>query len=369
MSEILAEDLTRQHRLLASEIRAATEAVLASGEYAQGPALAAFEQQYARYCGARHCVGAANGTAAVHLAVAACGIGPGDEVITTAHTYVGTAFAVSYTGARPVFVDIDPASYNMDVSLVRRAITPRTKALLPVHMHGQPVDMDPLWQTARERGLWLIEDASQSHGARYKSRKVGSLGHIAAFDCYPHKNLGAYGDAACITTGDDELYQRVRTLGNMGLAANGLHHTIGYHQRLDDLQAAVLSVKLRYLDGWNRTRQGLAALYDELLAGLPVVTPQVSGFGTHVYYTYVIRTPQRDELRAHLAEQGIGSRVSYSVPVPVEPAYQSLGYCEEDFPVAARYSKEWLSLPMFPELTESEVSRVGAAIRAFFDAG
>jgi dTDP-4-amino-4,6-dideoxygalactose transaminase len=366
VTPVADHDLTRQHESVRDEVGAAIDRVLQSGVFSLGAAVEAFERQYADYCGAKHCLGVANGTAAVHLAVAACGIGPGDEVITTAHTYVGTGFAVSYTGATPVFVDIDPDSYNMDASLVEGMITPRSKAIVPVHMHGQPVDMDPLLEVAREHGLWVIEDASQSHGATYKGRKVGSLGHIAAFDCYPHKNLGAYGDAACITVNSDELHDQVRLLRNMGLSDDGHHRMVGFHQRLDDIQAAVLSVKLRYLNEWNRKRQQLAALYDRLLADLPLVTPQVSAFATHVYYTYVVRTPRRDDLKEHLAAQGIASRVSYHVPVPLEPAYQSLGYAARDVPIAARYSEEWLCLPMFPELTESEVRRVAAAIREFF---
>jgi dTDP-4-amino-4,6-dideoxygalactose transaminase len=235
-------------------------------------------------------------------------------------------------------------------------------------MHGQPVDMDPLLDLASQHDLWVIEDASQSHGATYKGRRVGSLGHIAAFDCYPHKNLGAYGDAACITTNSDELCERVQSLRNMGLSDDGRHRIVGFHERLDDLQAAVLTVKLRYLEEWNARRQQLAALYDELLGHLPLCTPQVSAFATHVYYTYVIRTTRRDELQEHLASQGIASRVSYAVPVPLEPAYEALGYSEQDIPVAARYSREWLCLPMFPELTEGEVRQVAAAIREFFGA-
>ncbi len=362
---IPAEDLTRQYHALEEEICTAVDRVFRSGEYALGSAVQVFEHEYADYCGVKHCVGVANGTAAVHLAVAACGIGPGDEVITTAHTYVGTAFAISYTGANPVFVDIDPSSYNIDTSLVRNVVTPRTKAVVPVHMHGQPVDMDPLLTVAREHQLWVIEDASQSHGALYKGRRVGSLGHIAAFDCYPHKNLGAFGDAACITTNDDELHERVKALRNMGLDRDGRHRALGFHQRLDEVQAAVLTVKLRYLDAWNRKRQRLAALYDELLGHLPLSTPQVSDFATHVYYTYVVRTPRRDELQQYLMAQDIGSRVSYAVPVPLEPAYASLGYAERDIPVAASYSREWLCLPMFPELTESEVRQVATAVHEF----
>jgi len=367
VAEIPEKDLDRQYCLVKDEIRAALDRALSIGEYAPGPAVAAFEREYSMYCGAKHCVGVANGTEAVHLAVAACGVGPGDEVITTAHTYVGTAFAVSYTGAIPVFVDIDPVSYNMDVSKVEKVITPYTRAIIPVHMHGQPVDMDPLLEIARRHSLWVIEDASQSHGATYKGRKVGSLGDIAAFDCHPHKNLGAYGDAACIMVNDDGLHDKVKTLHNMGVSSEGTHETIGFHQRLDAIQAAILSVKLRHLDEGNRKRQRCAAFYDELLANVPVITPSVSDFATHVYYNYTIRTPRRDDLRRHLAAHSIGSEISYRVPVPLEPAYGALGCRESDIPVAARYAEEYLCLPMFPELTEDEVQRVAAAIRDFFD--
>lgn len=366
MAEILAKELVKQYCLVKDEIRAALDRTLSIGEYASGPAVAAFEREYATYCGAKHCVGVANGTEAVHLAVAACGVGPGDEVITTAHTYVGTAFAVSYTGAMPVFVDLDPVSYNMDVSKVEEVITPRTRAIIPVHMHGRPVDMDPLVEIARRHSLWVIEDASQSHGATYKGRKVGSLGDIAAFDCHPHKNLGAYGDAACITMDDDGLHDKVKTLHNMGVSSEGTHETIGFHQRLDAIQAVILSVKLRHLDGWNRKRQRRAALYDELWADVPVITPGVSDFGTHVYYNYTIRTSRRDDLRRLLAAHSIDSEISYSVPVPLEAAYGALGYKESGIPVAARYAEEYLCLPMFPELTEDETRRVASAIRGFF---
>jgi len=351
-TEIPAEDLKRQYQLIKDEIHAVLEQVLSCGEYALGPFVESFEHQYAEYCGTKHCVGVANGTEAVHLAVAACGIGPGDEVITTAHTYVGTAFAISYVGATPVFVDIDPVSYNMDVSQVERAITPRTKAIIPVHMYGQMVDMDPLLEIARKYSLWLIEDASQSHGSAYKGCKAGSLGDIAAFDCYPYKNLGCYGDGACITVNDDSLYERVKMLRDMGRSDERGHEVIGFHQRMDALQAAILSVKLRYLDEWNRKRQQWAALYDELLADLPLVTPQVSAFSAHVYYRYPIRTPRRDELREYLAAHGIGTQTSYTVPVPLEPAYHFLGYEKSDIPIAANYAREFLCLPMFPELTE-----------------
>ena len=364
--EIPAEDLQRQYQLIQGEVRAAIDAVLPTGRYTLGPFLEAFEREFAAYCGARYCVGISNGTEALHLALAACGVGPGDEVITVANTYVATAFAVSYVGATPVFVDIDPVSYNIDVSKVEHAITPRTKAVIPVHLYGQPVDMDPLMELARQHKLRVIEDAAHSHGATYKGRRSGSLGDVGCFSFYPHKNLGAFGDGGCVTLSNDELYERIKVLRYMGQHVKHIHEVIGFQQRLDPLQAAILSVKLRHLDDNNRLRQRWAALYNELLQGLPLVTPKVSDFATHVYYMYTIRTPRRDELMAYLAAHGIGSQIIYGTPVPLQPAYALLGYKESDIPAAARYAHEYLSLPVFPELTEAEVRRVAATVRSFF---
>jgi len=365
---IPAEDLQRQYQLIKDEVRAAIDAVLPTGKYTLGPFLEVFEREFAAYCGTKHGVGISNGTEALHLALAACGIGPGDEVITAANTYVATAFAISYVGATPVFVDIDPVSYNMDMSKLKRAITLRTKAVIPVHLYGQPVDMDPLLEIARQHHLWVIEDAAHSHGSTYKGRKTGSLGDIGCFSFYPSKNLGCYGDGGCVTLSNDELYDRIKVLRYMGQHVKHIHELVGFQQRLDPIQAAILSVKLRHLDEWNRKRQQWAALYDELLANLPVVTPQVSDFGTHVYYMYTIRTPRRDELQEYLAARGIGTQVIYGTPVPMQPAYHFLGYKESDIPIAARYAREYLCLPVFPELTEQEVRRVAGTIREFFNA-
>ena len=363
---IPAEDLRRQYRHIQDEVRAAIDAVLPTGKYTLGPFLEAFEGEFGRYCGTRYCVGISNGTEALHLALAACGVGPGDEVITVANTYVATAFAISYVGARPVFVDIDPVSYNLDVALLERAITPRTKAVIPVHLYGQPVDMDPLREIAQKHHLWVIEDAAHSHGAMYKGRRTGSLGDIGCFSFYPSKNLGAYGDGGAITLGNETLHDRIRTLRYMGQHVKHTHEIVGFQQRLDPLQAAILSVKLRHLDEWNRLRQRWASLYDRLLVGLPVVTPGVSSSGTHVYYMYTIRTPRRDALMEYLAGQGIGSQVIYGTPVPMQPAYRSLGYRDSDIPVAAQYAKEYLCLPMFPELTDGQVGEVCEVVRGFY---
>jgi len=366
--EIPAEDLKRQYQLIKDEIRTALDQVLPTGKYTLGPFLEAFEREFANYCGTKYCVGISNGTEALHLALVACGVGAGDEVITVANTYIATAFAISYVGATPVFVDIDPDTYNMDVSKVEQAITSRTRAIIPVHLYGQPVDMDPLLEIARRHDLWVIEDAAHSHGATYKGRKTGSLGDIGCFSFYPAKNLGCYGDGGGITLSDDELYDKVKVLRYMGQHVKHVHEIIGFQQRLDPIQAAILSVKLRHLDEWNRKRQQWAALYDELLADLPVVTPKVADFATHVYYMYTIRTQRRDELKEYLAAHGIGTQIIYATPVPMQPAYRFLGYKDSDIPIAARYAKEYLCLPMFPELTEQEVRRVAATIREFFSA-
>jgi len=366
--EVPAEDLQRQYQLIKDEIRAALDQVLPTGKYTLGPFVEAFEREFADYCGTKHCVGISNGTEALHLALAACGVGAGDEVITVANTYIATAFAVSYVGATPVFVDIDPVSYNMDVSKVEQAITPRIKAIIPVHLYGQPVDMDPLVEIARQHHLRIIEDAAHSHGSTYKGRKTGSLGDIGCFSFYPHKNLGCFGDGGCVTLNDDELYDKVKVLRYMGQHVKHTHEIIGFQQRLDSVQAAILSVKLRHLDEWNHKRQRWAALYDELLADLPLVTPKVSDFATHVYYMYTILTPRRDELKEYLAAHDIGTQIIYGTPVPMQPAYHSLGYKESDMPIAVRYAKEYLCLPVFPELTEQEVRRVAATVREFFGA-
>ena len=364
---IPAADLKRQYQSLKDEIRAALDQVLASGKYTLGPFLEAFEHEFAAYCGTKHCVGIANGTEPLHLALAACGVGAGDEVITTPYTYVATAFAVSYVSATPVFVDIEPVSCNIDVSRLEQAITPHTKAVIPVHLFGQPVDMDPLLHLARKHNLWVIEDAAHSHGSTYKGSKTGSLGDIGCFSFYPHKNLGCCGDGGCVTLNDEELCDRIRVLRYMGQHVKHTHEIIGFQQRLDPMQAAILSVKLRYLDEWNHKRQQRAAHYDELLAGLPVTTPKVSDFATHVYYTYAIRTPARDQLKEYLAAHGIGTQVMHGgMPVPMQPAYRFLGYSANEIPIACQYGKELLRLPIFPELTEEELRRVAGTIHRFF---
>ncbi len=363
---IPVEDLTRQYQRLKDEVGVAIAEVLPTGRYTLGPTVSAFEDEFAAYCGVKHAVGISSGTAALHMALLACGVGPGDEVITVPNTYIATVFAISYCGATPIFVDVDPATFNIDVAQIERKITPRTKAILPVHMYGQIVDMDPLLEIARRHNLRVVEDAAHAHGALYKGRRAGSIGDVGCFSFYPGKVMGCYGDGGAVTVNDDELYDRVRVLRYMGQHEKYLHEVIGFQQRLCELQAAVLRVKLRHLETFIEERRRWARLYDQLLAGLPVVTPQVRGDVRHVYYVYTIRTPRREELIAHLASRGIGSFPMYPLEVPYQPAYAHLGHHTGDFPVADGQVSEILCLPMYPELTEAEVRQVAGAVGEFF---
>ncbi|MGQ9683239.1 MAG: DegT/DnrJ/EryC1/StrS family aminotransferase [Anaerolineae bacterium] len=363
---IPGEDITRQYQRIKDEVAVAIAEVLPTGKYVLGPNVLAFEQEFAAYCQTQYAVGISNGTEALHLALLACGVGPGDEVLTVPNTYIATVFAISYCGAKPVFVDVDPVTFNMDPAQVEAKITSRTKAILPVHMYGQCVDMDPLLEIARSRKLWVVEDAAHAHGALYKGRRAGSLGDIGCFSFYPGKVLGAYGDGGAVTTNDPGLYDRVKVLRYMGQHKKYLHEIIGYQQRLDELQAAILRVKLRHLETWIEERRRWAALYDELLAGTPVVRPQARGDVRHVYYVYTIRTPRREELIQFLADRGIGAWPMYPLEVPYQPAYAHLGHKMGDFPVADGHVSEILCLPMYPELTEDEVRKVAAAVREFF---
>lgn len=363
---IPSEDLTRQYREIAQEVRQAIDEVLPTGKYVLGPAVQAFEREWAEYCETRFSLGISNGTEALHLALLAAGVGPGDEVVTVCNTYVATAFAVTYLGATPVFVDVDPVTYNLSASAVEQALTPRTRAIIPVHMYGQAVDMDPIVALARSRGLTVIEDAAHSHGARYKGRRTGSLGDIGCFSFYPTKVLGCFGDGGAIATNREDLHSEVRRLRYMGQRVKHTHETLGYQQRLDELQAAILRVKLQHLDQWIAQRQRWAALYTGLLAGLPVTTPQIASYNTHSFYLYTVRAERRDAVMAHLTEQGIGTQIIYPTLVPFQDAYRTLGYREGQFPVAEAAAREILCLPMFPELTEQEVRTVADAIRAFY---
>jgi dTDP-4-amino-4,6-dideoxygalactose transaminase len=363
---IPAEDLTRQYQQIKWEIAAAIDRVLPSGKYTLGPIVEEFEKEFAKYCGVKHCISISNGTEALHLALKAWGIGTGDEVITQANTYAATAFAISYCGAKPVFVDIEPAFFNMDIGKIEALITNRTKAIIPVHLYGQPVDMDPLMIVAKKHGIKVLEDGAHAQGAYYKGRRTGSLGDAAAISFYPSKNLGAYGDAGCIVTNDSDFDHQVRVLRYMGQEVKHTHQIIGFQQRCDPIQAAILGVKLRYLDIWNEKRRHVARKYNELLSDLPIELPKEAEFAKHVYYMYTIRTEKRDALMDYLTAHGIGSQLIYATPVPMQPCYKELGYKDADIPIAAKYAKELLCLPVFPELSDEEIGIISNTIHQFF---
>lgn len=361
-------ELQRQWQEIGEETTEAILQVLPTGKYTLGPFLKQFEDEYAKYCDCTYGLGISSGTAALHLAMRAIDVGPGDEVITVANTYVATALAITYTGATPVFVDVDPQTYNMRADLVAARITPKTKAILPVHLYGQPVDMDPILELARSRGLFVVEDASHAHGAMYKGRKTGSLGDIGCFSLYPSKNMGAYGDGGVITTNNDELFGKLQVLRYVGQRVKFVHEVIGYQERLDELQAAALSVKLRYLDSWNDRRRKWAALYDEMLAQAPVVRPYAAPYAHHVYYSYAIlvKKEERDSLMSFLADRDVGSFAMYPTPVPFLDCYADLGYEPEQIPVAYEYADRVVNLPMFPHLQEAEVRTAAQAVVDFY---
>ena len=358
-------ELKTQYESMKQEIDEAIAEVLDSGWFVLGKNVEAFEAEFAEYIGARYAIGVGSGTEALHIALLACGVEPGDEVLTVPNTAVPTASAISFANARPAFVDIHPESYNMDPSKIEARITPKTKVLLPVHLYGQAADMDPILAIARQRGLKVVEDACQAHGTEYKGRKVGTLGDFGCFSFYPSKNLGAYGDGGMITTDDEVLADRCRLLRNYGQRVRYYHSIKGFNSRLDELQAAILRVKLRRLDAWNEARRQKAALYQQMLGDSGVVTPTEMGYGKHVYHLYVIRSRHRDDLQRFLAENGVGTVIHYPIPVHLQEAYQDLGYEPGEFPLAEACAKEILSLPMYPELTEESISKVAALMRQY----
>jgi dTDP-4-amino-4,6-dideoxygalactose transaminase len=358
-------DLETQNRSMWPEIQAALAPVLSEAQFILGPAVESFEANFAHYLGVRHCVGLNSGTSALHMALLACDIGPGDEVITTPATWISTAWAISYVQARPVFVDIDPVTYTLDADLVERAITPRTRAILPVHLYGQAADLEALSHLADKHGLELIEDAAQAHGAKYGGRCVGTFGRAGCFSFYPGKNLGAFGEGGCVVTNDPDIARRVRCLRDH--AQEGRHHhvAIGYNTRMEGMQAAVLDAKLPHLDGWNGARSRHSQRYHTLLADLPgLVLPKAPHPEAHVWHLFVVlsRGCHRDDLRSSLAERGIATGVHYPTPVPFQPAYAHLGHQPGDFPVAEDLMQNCLSLPLFPELTEEQIQYTVAVL-------
>ena len=363
---IPAEDVKRQYLLIEREVHEAINRVLPSGRYVLGPELVAFEQEFAAFCGTRYAIGVSNGTDALQLALTACEIGPGNEVITVPNTYIATVFAITYVGATPVFVDVEPGTYNLDPRLLEAAITQRTRAIIPVHMYGQPCEMEPILAIAREYGLRVIEDAAHAHGAYYRGSPAGSYGDIGCFSFYPTKTFGAFGDAGAIVTSDPELDAQLRQLRYMGQKVKHHHEIIGYQKRMDELQAAILRVKLPHLNEWIARRQAIAARYRELLSGTPLVLPYVALDRTHSYYLYTVLAPQREELQNYLAQQDIGNQIIYPFLVPDQPAYRDQVFRCGPIPVARALMGQVLSLPMFPELRDDEVERVAMAIHDFY---
>jgi dTDP-4-amino-4,6-dideoxygalactose transaminase len=355
-------DLTAQYDSLAAELEETSRRVLRSTDYILGHELGLFEEEFAAFCATGHAVGVDSGTSALELALRAYGIGVGDQVITAANTFIATALAISYTGATPVLVDADPQTYTLDVSRLEEAVTSRTRAIIPVHLYGQPADMDPILEVAGRHGLRVIEDACQAHGATYRGRPAGSLGDAAAFSFYPAKNLGACGDGGMVVTDDARVADSIRMLRNYGQREKYQHLVHGFNRRLDTLQAALLRVKLRHLDGWNAARRRHARLYSQLLAGSAVETPLEAGYARSVWHLYVVRCHDRAALRARLGERGIATGIHYPRPIHLQPAYCELGYARGDFPVAERQAEQILSLPMYPELGADLVERVAAAV-------
>jgi dTDP-4-amino-4,6-dideoxygalactose transaminase len=356
-------DLKAQYKPIKEDIQQAVNRVFDSGQYILGDEVAAFESEFAKYVGAEYGIAVNSGTSALHLALLAAGIGPGDEVITVPFTFVATVAAVCYTGAHPVFVDIDPMSFTMDTTQLEAAITPRTKAILPVHIYGQPADMDPILAIARKHGLLVIEDAAQAHGAEYKGKRVGSLGSLGCFSFYPGKNLGAYGEGGMVVTNDAKHAEKMRILRDGGQARKYHHVLRGYNYRMEGLQGAILRVKLRHLDAWTEGRRSRAVEYERHLKDADVVRPVEMPYARHVYHIYAVRSGDRTELQRTLQTHGVQTGIHYPIPVHLQPAHLDLGYRRGDFPESEAAADEVLSLPLYPELTDTQIETVAAAVR------
>ncbi len=359
-------DLKAQYDAIKPEIRAAIDGVLDRSQFINGPEVSDFEGRFAAFCDAGFAVGVGNGTDALTLALKALKVGPGDEVITTANTFIATAEAIVAVGATPVFVDVDPAHFNMTAAGLSAAITPKTRAAIPVHLYGQPAPMAEIMDVAKRRSIKVIEDAAQAHGAARDGKRVGSWGDAATFSFYPSKNLGAYGDAGAVVTNDEDLAAAIRMLRDHGRAHKHLHECVGVNSRLDTLQAAVLGVKLGRVEEWNEARRAVAAKYDAALGKFPWLNlPAQAPGGKHVYHLYVIQSDRREGLRRHLSDSGIGVGIHYPVPLHLQPAFRTLGHGAGDFPVSERLAGSILSLPMYPEISEKQLRRVVQTIAAF----
>jgi dTDP-4-amino-4,6-dideoxygalactose transaminase len=356
-------DLKAHHAPLVEQFNRAIREVIESGAFAGGPFVEKFEEEFAAFCGSPYAIGVANGTDALWLTLLALGIGEGDEVITVPNTFIATAEAITYCKARPVFVDLDRDTFTMNPAELEKSLTEKTKAIIPVHLFGQPADMDPILEFARAYGLFVIEDAAQAHGAEYKGRKAGTMGDAGCFSFYPGKNLGAFGEAGAVVTNDLELQKQIQMLRDHGQSRKYYHAMMGWNCRMDGIQAAVLSIKLRHLDEANSMRRKHALEYNHAFAGIDEVLPPFEArYARHVYHVYAIQVQERDEVRQHLQEKGIGCAVHYPIPIHLQEACRNLGYNEGAFPIAESLAEQFLSLPMFPELTEEQIEYVACCV-------
>jgi len=355
-------DLKAQYHSIKPEVDAAISKVLESSEFVLGSEVAAFEREFGAYCRTADCIAVNSGTSALHLALLAAGVGPGDEVITVPFTFIASVAAITYAGARPVLADIDSRSFNMDPSAVEAAVTPRTKAIMPVHLYGQTADMDPILDIARRRGLVVIEDAAQAHGAQYKNRLAGSMGDIGCFSFYPTKNLGAFGEGGAVTTNNPEYAATIRMLRDWGQDRKYHHALRGFNYRMEGLQGAILRVKLRHLERWTEARRTIARRYNEFLQESGLTLPSEMPWARHVYHLYTVRAEDREALKAGLQSEGIQSAIHYAIPAHLQPAYADLGYKKGDFPQSERAAELVLCLPMYPELSEESARRVADGV-------
>jgi len=361
-------DLKIQYEMIKEEVNEAIKRVLESTQFILGEEVAKFEEDFARFCGTKYCVGVNSGTDAIYLALRALNIGEGDEVITVSHTFIGTVEPIGMVGAKPVFVDIDPDTYIIDVQKIEKVITEKTKVIIPVHLYGQPADMQLIMEIAKKYNLKIVEDCAQAHGAEYGGKKVGTIGDIGCFSFFPGKNLGAYGDGGAVVTNNEEIFKKVKMLRNHGRLKKYEHEFEGVNSRLDNLQAAILRVKLKYLDKWTKRRIEKAKVYDELLKDTDkIVIPKILPGAKHVYHLYVIRIKERDKIQQKLKEKGIATGIHYPIPLHLQPAYKHLGYKTGDFPVTEKICKEILSLPIFPELQREQQEYIVENLREIIE--
>jgi dTDP-4-amino-4,6-dideoxygalactose transaminase len=361
-------DLSAQMRPLRAEIDAALARALDNNTFCLGPDVVAFEKEFAEFCGVKHCIAMNSGTSALHIALMLLNVGPGDEVITTPYTFAATSWAISYVGAKPVYVDIDPVTFNLNPALVEKAITPRTKAILPVHLYGHPFDIEALSAIGKKHNLPIVEDAAQAHAASFKGKRVGGFGASACFSFYPAKNLGAIGEAGALVTNDDAAAIRAKALREHGSKVRYHHDEVGFNYRMEGIQGAVLRVKLKQLDTWTKRRQTIAHRYQGLLKDTPLTLPREYPDYDSAWHLFTVRHARRDELKQYLETNGIGSAIHYPLPLHLQECYKSLGYKLGDFPVSEAAAKTCLSLPVFPELTDAQVDRVAQVVTEFFKA-